>query len=148
MIPPYLRKPKYVIFAVLLILGLGTLFLLPKGGARGWVPDADCGRTSLTTPGERVPKGAKVYWAATGPAGRYVVAVGAEQLTIDANQRVSVARKVPGSEPITGLTDLAGCLKSGSIDGVLPGGEHTLRLFRIDGTTVTEIAQRTFTVTG
>ncbi|GIG58056.1 hypothetical protein Lfu02_24280 [Longispora fulva] len=113
-----------------------------------WKPAADCVKPSLTTLGDQIAKGTKVYWAATGPEGRYAVTVGAAELAVDANQKISVTKTDSDVPPIAGLTDLVGCLKSGSVDAVLPVGEHTLRLFRIESQTATEVARKDFKVTG
>jgi hypothetical protein len=140
-IPKYLKRPKYVIFASLLVLALGTVLLLPRKSA--WVPEADCGKTTLVMSENQVAKGAKVYWAITGPVDKYVITVDAEQLSIDPNQKISAGR---GSLDFAVLTDLKGCRTVGKIDGVLPSGEHVLRLFRIDNSAVTELASRGFRV--
>ncbi|WP_412541080.1 hypothetical protein R8Z50_00135 [Longispora sp. K20-0274] len=147
MIPRYLKRPKYAVFLGVFVVLVGAILLTPRKHDT-WKPAADCTKASLTTLGDQIAKGAKVYWAATGPEGRYVVTVGAAELAIDADQKVSVTKTDSDVPPITGLTDMAGCLRSGSVDAVLPAGEHTLRLFRIDGETVTEVARKDFKVTG
>ncbi|MGY0230415.1 hypothetical protein [Longispora urticae] len=147
MIPKYLKRPKYAVFLGVFVVLVGAMFLTPRK-SNTWKPAADCAKPSLTTLGDRMATGAKVYWAATGPEGKYALTVGAAELTLDAAQTVTVTKTDSDVPPITGLTDLSGCLKSGSIDGVLPAGDHILRLFRIDGQTATEVARKDFKVTG
>ncbi|WP_018349517.1 hypothetical protein [Longispora albida] len=137
-----LRKPKYVIMFALLLLGIGAVLWLKAG--RNWAPEASCDKLAVHVREKQVPSGDDIEWAVTGPVGQYIVAIDAEQLTMDANKKVSAAR---GKLDYAALTDLKGCRMVGRTDGVLPAGEHTLRLFTINGTTITESAAQTFVVT-
>lgn len=139
--PPFYLQPRVLLVALVLILGIGVVIFAHQ--KHGWPPPAECTRNAITTTVGHARVGYPVYWAATGPNGRYAVTVGASAVALSAGTLT-----VTGAEPRAGdkarvvqqPTARSGCRLIGHFAMPLGLGEYTVRLFRIDGGTATQVA--------
>ncbi len=142
---PVWLQTKYVAVALLAVLVVGGIVIAQKRGT--WPPKPDCGQAAVRTSNDHAPAGGRVYWAATGPAGRYVVTFGAARLagTADAPQ---VAEADPGASPKLSAQALNGCRALGYFEVDRTRGAASLRLFHFAGTGYREVARKDIQITG
>jgi hypothetical protein len=140
--PPLYYQPRVILAVLIVVVFVGAVALSSRHGQ--WPPKANCERVAITSSVEHVRQHYPVYWAATGGAGRYAVTIGATKVAVSGG-RVTVA----GSEANAGAkaavvqqpTPLTGCRLLGHFAMPLPSGEYSLRLFRIDGDTATQVGR-------
>ena len=141
--PPVFLRPKVMIFALAVLVAGGALFFSHRQGS--WPPPADCGRTAIKGNASHVRAGYPLYWAATGPdQQRYAITLGASAVKLDGGQLEVTAAESNGTgkavvvrQPAT----ISGCRVNGHLTMRLPYGEYSLRLWRVDGGTATQVAK-------
>lgn len=142
--PPVFLRPKVMLFALAVVLVVGALFFSHRQGS--WPPPADCGRTAIKGNVGHVRTGYPLYWAATGPdQQRYAVTLGASAVGVDAAGDVTVtaAESQAGSKAVVVRQPAAmpGCRVNGHLAMPLPYGEYSLRLWRVNDGTATQVAR-------
>jgi hypothetical protein len=141
--PPVFLRPKLMFFALIVLGAGGALFFSHRQGS--WPPPADCGHTAIKGNVNHVRKGYPLYWAATGPDQQsYAITLGASAvrlaggtLTVTAAESNGTGKAVVVRQPAA----LSGCRVNGHLDMPLPFGEYSLRLWRVNDGTVTQVAQ-------
>jgi len=147
---PWGRRPRRPLVPLILA---GLIVAVVLVGTRQAEPPALT--ASCTTPALRLAvgsarQGRQISWSATGPAGRYVLAVDAAALRVSGGTP-AVAREAAGTGPAATLASSAfamtGCRASGRFGLALPEGAHTVRLFRLETATARPVAASALTVT-
>lgn len=141
--PPVFLRPKIMIFALAILVAGGALFFSHRQGS--WPPAADCGHTAIKGNVGHVRTGYPLYWAATGPdQQRYAITLGASAVKLAAGRLAVTAAESNGAgkalvvrQPAT----ISGCRVNGHLAMPLPYGEYSLRLWRVDGGTATQVAR-------
>ncbi|MDQ6874810.1 MAG: hypothetical protein M3042_07085 [Actinomycetota bacterium] len=118
----------WIFVAVALIIGIGTTVRAsqPISLTRSCTKAA----VKLSTDSTRVDH--PVNWRATGPVGDYVLTLDATSVSRAGGGRVTV--DAPAGRPTWAgrVFRMNGCTGGGRFGAVLPAGDHTVRLFRLD----------------
>jgi hypothetical protein len=141
--PPVFLRPRLMIFALAVLVAGGALFFSHRQGS--WPPPADCGHTAIKGNVGHVRTGYPLYWAATGPdQQQYAITLGASAVKLDGGTLTVTAAESNGAgkalvvrQPAT----LSGCRVNGHLTMPLAYGEYSLRLWRVDGATATQVAK-------
>jgi hypothetical protein len=144
---PRRRPRKFTVgtFVVLVVfVVLGAIPLLTNDGEGGLVR-ADCTTVSVEVGPSRVQAGAKYTWQFTGPdAGRYVVALGTDSVTVDASGRATA----PTGTVLGGPTGVTGCRSTQTVTNApAEPGSYQVVVFRLSGDGWTRAAVALLTVT-
>jgi hypothetical protein len=141
--PPVFLRPKVLLLALAVLVTAGAL-IFGKHRA-SWPPPADCDRTAIKGGVGHLRAGYPLYWAATGPNHRYAVTVGASGVAVqpDGTLRVTGGESQAGAKAavVQQPTTMTGCRLAGHFTMPLPLGEYSLRLWRLDGGTATQVAR-------
>lgn len=136
---------------IVIVIGV-VVALFGYGGIKTRSPSL---ATSCTTPAIKLSStsakaGSNITWSATGPAGRYVLTVDAPAVRVAGGQ-VAVDTSAAGSGKSATLAgqpfSMSGCTATGRFAFALPRGDHTLRMFRLDGGTPRTVQAQKLTVT-
>jgi len=143
--PPFWLRPRTILIALAVLLVVGPLLLSRMKGS--YPPDPDCAKVTVAKAGDApVPAGSEVFWTITGPDARYGVTIGAEQVTV-AGGTLGIAMAERGAEVGAVVayqpTPTTGCRTIGRTQLHLPRGTYTLKVWRLDGDTATQVAATT-----
>lgn len=139
--PPIWYQPRVLLAVLIVVVFVGAVALAARHGT--WPPKAQCGAPKVTGSVGHVKKGNPVYWAATGRADTYAVTFGATSARIVGgkvepvgSESMAAGKAFVVRQPAT----LSGCRYVGHFTMPFPTGEYHLRLFRVDGSTATQVA--------
>jgi len=141
------RRTWLIITIVVLTLAIITL-----GSVKEQSPSlaTDCSAAALKLSTTSARSGSNVTWSATGPAGRYVLAIDARTLDVS-GATVGVRKSLGGNGKSATLEgsafSMSGCAASGRFAFNVPTGDHTLRMFRVSGSSATVVRTQLLTVT-
>jgi hypothetical protein len=139
--PPIYLQPRVILSVMLVVLVIGAVALSSRRG--GWPPKAQCHHPVIAAGSSHLRTGYPLYWAITGPATRYAVTFGAAGAKLVAG-KVSITR----TESMAGRkatvvqqpTRLTGCRRLGHFAMPLPRGEYHLRMYRVTGGQLRQVA--------
>jgi hypothetical protein len=140
--PPVFLRPKVLLAALVVLIVAGALFFSHRKGS--WPPPANCARAAIKGSVGHVRDGYPVYWVATGPNTRYAITLGASSVRVAGGQvRVTGSESMAGSHAtvIQQPTAMTGCRQNGRLTMHLPSAEYSLRLWKVDGDTATQVAR-------
>lgn len=141
------RRSGLIITIIVLALAIITF-----GSVKQQSPSlsTDCSTPELKLSTTSARSGSNITWSATGPAGRYVLAIDARALDIH-GATIGVQKSSGGNGKSATLAgrafSMSGCAASGRFAFTVPPGDHTLRMFRVAGDSATVVRTQDLTVT-
>lgn len=140
--PPFFAQPRVVLGLLIVLLVVGAVVINRRQPT--WPPKAQCDHPAIAVSRDHAKHGFPVYWAATGPAARYAVTVGAKSVRLAHGKIVITGTESMAGSHATVLRQhlkLTGCRAVHHFKMPMPPGEYHLRLYRLHGGTATQVAK-------